>query len=308
MTDGRRAIDRPPLVPVADRPAHPNTGHSPERVVRTVLEGLREPDTPAEDDGLRSAYHLCTPDYRTSVGGFDRFRDRMESALFRPLVGHVDADRGALDVNDAVTEATQPIVAVTDDADEYTFEFTLVKQADGKYADCWLVAGIDLLSAGRRPGLSHMPTVEFDGREIKCEAGARLRDVLLRAAGLNPHNDATAYANCGGNGLCGTCTVEIMEMDAGEGGNVSEPSGQEGRRMKLPPLRGSDVPNLRLSCQTRVYDDIRVTKHAGLWGQHLSDVDADVNADGDADTDEPLPNADADGTVITVSPAEYDPS
>jgi hypothetical protein len=78
--------------------------------------------------------------------------------------------------------------------------------------------------------------------------------------------------------------------------------------MKFPPLRGSDVPNLRLSCQTRVYDDVRVTKHAGLWGQHLSDVDADVNADGDADTDEPLPNADEDGTVITVSSAEYDPS
>jgi ferredoxin len=291
-----------PLVPAAERPVHPNTGYTPERVVRTVLEGLRNPNVPDAADGLRTAYHLSSPAYRESVGGFDRFDDRLSSALFRPLVGHDHADRGALDVNDEVTRTTQAVV-VESDGDEYTYEFTVAKQSGGKYDGCWLVDDIDLLASGRRPGFTHMPTVEFDGQEIKCEPGSRLRNVLLRASGINPHNDATAFANCGGNGICGTCAVEVETMDVGE--NVSEQSNQEGRRMRFPPLRGSDVPNLRLACQTKVLDDVRVSKHEGLWGQHVED--ADEAAAFDPAESEAVQTAEfSDGRVVTVTAGEYD--
>ncbi len=297
---------RPPqLVSPDRRPVHPNTGFNAERVVRTVLEGLREPDVPGEGDGVRTAYHLCAPAYREEVGGLDGLHDLLETPLYRPLVGHDGVERGALEVDDAVTCATQDVLVVeageSDDdetPEERTYEFTVEKQSGGKYDGCWLVTDVVLVAARRQPGFQHTPTVSFAGREIKCTRGTPLRDVLLQDAGLSPHNDATAYANCNGNGVCGTCAVQILDMAVGE--NVGEPTTQERRRTRLPPLHGSDVPNLRLSCQTRVLDDVEVVKHDGLWGQHLEGLDADVpDDDGDDGTD--------DGHEVAVDPAEYEP-
>ncbi len=105
-----------------------------------------------------------------------------------------------------------------------------------------------------------MPTIEFEGETIDAETGENLRRVLLDA-GLSPHNGSAQYTNCRGNGMCGTCAVEILE------GEVDEPSGRELRRLKLPPH--SPDSGLRLSCRLSVEDDLVVRKHPGYWGQHV---------------------------------------
>jgi ferredoxin len=139
-----------------------------------------------------------------------------------------------------------------------------------------MVDDVELVYVGESPDHRHMPVVEFDGTEVKCAEGDVLRDVLLRASGLSPHNSAAKYANCNGNGLCGTCAVEVD-------GEVSEKTSQEGRRLKLPPHRGNDDPNFRLSCQCRVLGDLRVHKHGGTWGQHVEEYAAGTDEDPDAD-------------------------
>ncbi|MFB6298177.1 MAG: 2Fe-2S iron-sulfur cluster-binding protein [Salinirussus sp.] len=103
-----------------------------------------------------------------------------------------------------------------------------------------------------------MPTVEFRDREIDCEPGAILRNVLLEAD-LSPHNGRADVLNCGGHGTCGTCAVEVT-------GDVSEPDRREKIRLAVPP-HDSDA-GLRLACQTRVQGDVTVQKYPGLWGQH----------------------------------------
>lgn len=102
-----------------------------------------------------------------------------------------------------------------------------------------------------------MPTIEYDGERIDCEAGAELREALLEA-GLSPHNGASSYANCGGRAVCGTCAVEVH-------GPVSEMEEEERSRLSKWP---HDLESgLRLACQTRVEGDIEVEKHGGFWGQ-----------------------------------------
>ena len=59
---------------------------------------------------------------------------------------------------------------------------------------------------------------------------------------------------------------------------MNERSFRERRRLQLPPFRSSEVPDLRLACQTRVYEDLAVVKHGGLWGQHVDAVEVE---DGD---------------------------
>lgn len=103
-----------------------------------------------------------------------------------------------------------------------------------------------------------MPTVEFRGSEIECEAGANLREVL-RDAGLAPYNGRAKQLNCRGLGSCGTCAVHVE-------GPVSEPTRVESARLRVPP-HDPDA-GLRLACQTRVEGDLVVEKGEGFWGQH----------------------------------------
>jgi ferredoxin len=106
-----------------------------------------------------------------------------------------------------------------------------------------------------------MPTVRFRDRTIDCSRGALLRTVL-RDAGLTPHNGLADRLNCGGLGTCGTCAVGVE-------GATSDPTARERRRLDFPPHDPDD--GLRLACQTRVRDDLDVTKHDGFWGQHVDE-------------------------------------
>jgi ferredoxin len=123
-----------------------------------------------------------------------------------------------------------------------------------------------------------MPTVSFRDREIDCEEGAVLRDVLL-AAGESPHNGRAALLNCRGHGTCGTCAVEVVDeggVGEGESGGdraVGDPTRIERTRLSVPPHDPDD--GLRLSCQTRVFGDVAVRKHPGFWGQHVGRGDGD---------------------------------
>jgi ferredoxin len=102
-----------------------------------------------------------------------------------------------------------------------------------------------------------MPTVQFRGETVDCEAGATLRDVLLEA-GLSVHN-GPRLASCHGLGTCGTCAVAVE-------GDVDPPARRERARLSVPPH--SPDAGLRLACQVTVENDLVVRKGGGFWGQH----------------------------------------
>jgi len=106
-----------------------------------------------------------------------------------------------------------------------------------------------------------MPIVHFAGQSIECPPGANLRVVLLRAR-LPLYNSVAQALNCRGRGMCGTCAVAIE-------GEISEPTTAEQRRLDVFPHHPGG--GLRLACQCRVLGDLKVTKHAGVWG-HRSEV------------------------------------
>ncbi|EMA07123.1 2Fe-2S iron-sulfur cluster-binding protein [Haloferax denitrificans] len=116
-----------------------------------------------------------------------------------------------------------------------------------------------------------MPTVHFRGREIECDRGDVLRDVL-RAAGESPHNGHSSWFNCRGGGSCGTCAVEVR-------GPVTYRTKKERRRLRFPPHDPDS--GLRLACQTVVLGDLWVEKYPGFWGQHADGDDGDETEERD---------------------------
>lgn len=102
-----------------------------------------------------------------------------------------------------------------------------------------------------------MPKITAQGTTIDCESGVNLRQVLLKN-GIDLHNDGATVINCRGIGTCGTCAVEIE-------GEVSEMDWREKARLSFPPHNLQK--SRRLACQIRVWNDLRITKYGGFWGQ-----------------------------------------
>ena len=92
--------------------------------------------------------------------------------------------------------------------------------------------------------------------EIEIPTGSNLRRELLDRD-ISPYSRMTRKLNCGGNGLCATCGVEIL----------SEP---------VPPTHWHDklahrYRYPRLSCQITVTKDmsIRIMEEKKVWGKRI---------------------------------------
>jgi len=95
-----------------------------------------------------------------------------------------------------------------------------------------------------------MPIVRFEGsdKSIEVGKGSNLRRALL-LAGMTPHQGLYRPLNCQGMGLCGTCSVRVVQGEE----NLSPPTKMEQVNLRRPLAHG-----YRLSCQTRVYGDCTI--------------------------------------------------
>jgi ferredoxin len=94
-----------------------------------------------------------------------------------------------------------------------------------------------------------MPTVEFldAGKKIECGQYSNLRKVAL-LHDVEVYKGINQIANCQGNGLCGTCVMEIVT-------GLDNLSPKNLREQKCFRLRGRPA-QYRLSCQTQIMGDV----------------------------------------------------
>ena len=101
-----------------------------------------------------------------------------------------------------------------------------------------------------------MPVITLvnEGKTIEVAAGANLRKVLQRN-GISPYRGKDKLLNCLGNGLCGTCRVEIVDGKGAPPMTALEEASLTG----LAPFYGRAVPKFtRLACRIAVASDIAV--------------------------------------------------
>lgn len=104
-----------------------------------------------------------------------------------------------------------------------------------------------------------MPVVTLvnEGKTLEVPVGTNLRKLLLKN-GLPPYQGIDAILNCRGNGLCGTCRVEVVDGKGAPAMTALE----ESALVSLMPVYGRQVPkNTRLSCRIDVTKDISIKTH-----------------------------------------------
>ena len=126
-----------------------------------------------------------------------------------------------------------------------------------------------LAAVGRRAIKQGAATITVDDRgerrEIVVEAGANLRDALVND-GIDVYRGTTAWTNCAGHQMCGTCIVDVV---GGAAATNRKSNDEEGTLN----LQGCE-PSCRLSCVTFVYGDVEVRvrpdRDGGFFGSATS--------------------------------------
>jgi ferredoxin len=101
-----------------------------------------------------------------------------------------------------------------------------------------------------------MPVITLinEGKTIEVAEGSNLRKVLLKN-GVNPYVGKDKLLNCLGNGLCGTCRVEVVDGKGAPPMTAMEEAALPG----LIPLYARAVPkNTRLACRIDVTKDVSI--------------------------------------------------
>ncbi|MGZ8377747.1 MAG: DUF4864 domain-containing protein [Gemmatirosa sp.] len=114
----------------------PDPRHAPESVVTIVLDAFAHVEPDVATSGIDIAYAFTAPANRAVIGSVERFADVVQDGAYRPLVGHRRAVRSPMKVDGE--RATQRVVVTTVDGGQVAFTFTLARQTDGEFKDCWM--------------------------------------------------------------------------------------------------------------------------------------------------------------------------
>ncbi|MDF1503576.1 DUF4864 domain-containing protein [Roseisolibacter sp. H3M3-2] len=120
---------------LAARPA-PAPTLAPDSVVAIVLDAFSRVEGRLPTSALDVAYAFTAPANRAVIGSVERFEDVVADGAYRPLLGHRRAERGAIRVDG--DHATQRVVVTAADGARVAYTFTLSRQSDGPFKDCWM--------------------------------------------------------------------------------------------------------------------------------------------------------------------------
>jgi hypothetical protein len=114
----------------------PDPRLAPESVVTIVLDAFARIEQNLPTSGIDIAYAFTAPANRAVIGSVERFTDVVQDGAYKPLLGHRRAVRSPMKIDG--DRATQRVVVTTVDGAQVAFTFTLARQTDGEYKDCWM--------------------------------------------------------------------------------------------------------------------------------------------------------------------------
>lgn len=132
----------------------PNPTLSPEDVVKIQLEALQHNDTPTKDAGIAVAFRFASPANQTMTGPLEKFVLLVKNPLYRPMLNYKKLERDKIEISG--DEARQRITVITANDERISYVFTLSKQKEGQFKNCWMTDGVE-----RVGGLQPDPNIKI---------------------------------------------------------------------------------------------------------------------------------------------------
>jgi hypothetical protein len=128
----------------------PNPNLSPEQVITIVLEALQRNDEQAPDAGIATAFRFASPGNRAATGPLERFIQLVKSPAYKPLLNHKTATRGTVRIADDI--ARQRVTLTSANGERIVYLFTVSKQTEDPYKNCWMTDGVERLRDDQNDG------------------------------------------------------------------------------------------------------------------------------------------------------------
>jgi hypothetical protein len=118
----------------------PNPDLSPDDVVKIQLDALQNNDLTPDNEGIRLAFRFASPQNQEVTGPIERFIHIIKRGDYAPMVGFERAEVGVMLV--LGDYAQQRVRVINRRRGSATYIFTLSRQHEPPYADCWMIDAV----------------------------------------------------------------------------------------------------------------------------------------------------------------------
>lgn len=133
------AIERPDQGrPQAEALPKPSPELSPDQVVRLQLEALQGNNE--ANRGIEITFNFASPDNKKFTGPLPRFVKMLKSPPYRSMLNHKSAEFDPIEISG--DRAVQRVKLVGADGQAVIYIFSLSKQTEAPYKDCWMTDGV----------------------------------------------------------------------------------------------------------------------------------------------------------------------
>ncbi|MES2731386.1 MAG: DUF4864 domain-containing protein [Bacteroidota bacterium] len=124
----------------------PSTDFSPHDVVEIQLKALQQNNT--QDNGIEIIFNFASPDNKALTGPLNHFKQIVKEPLYEPML-NFQSLRAAEMVEEG--EQAEQVILITDKyGDLAAFLFTLSKQTQAPYQNCWMTDSVMRIEMKRR--------------------------------------------------------------------------------------------------------------------------------------------------------------
>jgi hypothetical protein len=116
----------------------PSPDFSPEQVVRIQLEALQHNDE--TNQGIATTFNFASPGNRKYTGPLPRFIKLLQDPHYRPMLNHKAAEFDPIKISGDT--ALQRVKLTAKNGQMVIYIFSLSKQTEAPYQNCWMTDGV----------------------------------------------------------------------------------------------------------------------------------------------------------------------
>jgi len=125
----------------------PNPEYLPDEVVGIQMRALGHNDQPFNDAGIELTFRFASPSNKVNTGPLDRFSRLFSHPAYEPMLNHQILEIGSAEIKD--NKARVPVMIGTVAGVRMAYVFSLSKQIEAPYADCWMTDSVTPISLTR---------------------------------------------------------------------------------------------------------------------------------------------------------------